>query len=481
MSLSTAINTAGTGLAANARSVEVISANIANALTPGYAPRAAILNAASLGGLGGGVRFVGIERQFAMGLAALHRDAAAERAGTSTLAAHWQAIETAIGTPGEARSLTARIDAFETALVDAAARPDLEDRLAAVVSAATSLTRGLHGIESRIQQARTQADHDIALAVNTLSEGLAQVHALNRQVRMLQATGQSPLGLLDDRDALVARLAEIVPLREVARGDGSVALYSSGGALLLDTEPAKIEFTRTPVIGPGATLAGGQLSGLALNGHPVGNLVDGQLGTGRLGALFAIRDRDAPAAQAALDTIARDLITRFQDPATDPSTAPGAAGLFTDAGAALLPPGSAGLAGQIALNPLVNPDLGGALWRLRDGLGAGAPGAVGDASQIERWRATLEQALSPAPGLPATNFAQGAARLLSALSQTRQSAEDRALISESFHQQIEAQRLASGVDTDAEMQRLLLIEQAYAANSRVIQVADDMLRRLLEI
>lgn len=481
MSLSTAINTAGTGLAANARSVEVVSANIANALTPGYAPRAAILTASSLGGIGGGVRFVGVERQLVQGLAALHRDAAAEKAGTSTLASHWQTLETAIGAPGEARSLSARIDAFETALIEAAARPDLEDRLAAVVGAGQTLSRTMAGIETRIQQARTEADQGIALSLRSLSEGLAQVHALNRQVRVLQATGQSPLALLDDRDALVARIAEIVPLREVARADGTVALYSKGGALLLDTAPATLEFTPTPVIGPGATVAGGQLSGLMLNGHPVAGLVDGQLGGGRLGALFAIRDRDAPAAQAAVDTIARDLITRFQDPATDPSALPGTAALFTDAGSALAPPGPAGLAGRLALNPVVIPDQGGALWRLRDGLGAAAPGPVGDASQIERWRAALERALSPDPGLPATTFAHGAARLLSSLSQSRQSAEDRAQVSASVHQQIEAQRLASGVDTDAEMQRLLLIEQAYTANSRVIQVADEMLRRLLEI
>ena len=43
------------------------------------------------------------------------------------------------------------------------------------------------------------------------------------------------------------------------------------------------------------------------------------------------------------------------------------------------------------------------------------------------------------------------------------------------------QELLNGVDTDQEMQKLLLIEQSYAANARVIQVVDDMMRRLMEI
>jgi Flagellar hook-associated protein len=39
---------------------------------------------------------------------------------------------------------------------------------------------------------------------------------------------------------------------------------------------------------------------------------------------------------------------------------------------------------------------------------------------------------------------------------------------------------ASAVDTDEELRRLLAIEKAYAANARVLQVADDMLAALLQ-
>ena len=39
----------------------------------------------------------------------------------------------------------------------------------------------------------------------------------------------------------------------------------------------------------------------------------------------------------------------------------------------------------------------------------------------------------------------------------------------------------TGVDVDAQMQDLLLIEQAYAANARVIEIASQMIDRLMEI
>ena len=45
----------------------------------------------------------------------------------------------------------------------------------------------------------------------------------------------------------------------------------------------------------------------------------------------------------------------------------------------------------------------------------------------------------------------------------------------------EAAFFQGGVDTDHEMQTLLLIEKAYTANAKVISVVNDLLQRLLEI
>jgi flagellar hook-associated protein 1 FlgK len=40
---------------------------------------------------------------------------------------------------------------------------------------------------------------------------------------------------------------------------------------------------------------------------------------------------------------------------------------------------------------------------------------------------------------------------------------------------------AQGVDSDAELQKLLLVEQVYAANAKLIQAVDEMLEQLMEI
>ena len=47
--------------------------------------------------------------------------------------------------------------------------------------------------------------------------------------------------------------------------------------------------------------------------------------------------------------------------------------------------------------------------------------------------------------------------------------------------ELKARLLSDGVDTDEEMQRLLLIEQTYGANARLVQTIEDLLDRLMSI
>jgi len=46
---------------------------------------------------------------------------------------------------------------------------------------------------------------------------------------------------------------------------------------------------------------------------------------------------------------------------------------------------------------------------------------------------------------------------------------------------LKTQELQNGVDTDYEMQQLLLVEQSFAANARVIQTIDELIQTLLRI
>jgi flagellar hook-associated protein 1 len=308
---------------------------------------------------------------------------------------------------------------------------------------------------------------------------------MNARILSVSTGGRDASALIDQRQQMIDRIGGLIPIREIVRDNGTVALMAPGGLMLLDGRPATLGFTPAGVIVPEMTQGSGALSGLTVNGRPVATSGTGSpLAGGRLAALFDVRDTSGVAAQAQLDALSRDLVERFADPAIDATRAPGGPGLLTDAGGAFLPANEVGLAQRLTLNPAADPAQGGALWRLRDGLGATLPGPPGEAGLVRALAGALNAQRQPVSGsfmAGERGFSTLAADLLSGVSGQRVQRDSAAAFSAASLtalQEIEAQ---DGVDSDQELQSLLQIEKAYAANAKVIQALDDMLQSLIGI
>ncbi|MEZ5777417.1 MAG: flagellar hook-associated protein FlgK [Paracoccaceae bacterium] len=482
MSLSASLANALSGLTTTSRRAEVVSSNVANALTKGYARRELHVSPQSLGGTGAGVRIDGVTRSVNAALLADRRLADADAGNAGLRTGFLSRIEGLIGTPEDDGSLASRLAQLEAALVEAASRPDSQTRLQGVVDSAARLTDHLHRLTAEVQQARIDADGGINREVETLNESLRQIDRLNAEILSQRSSGRDAAALMDQRQLLVDRVAAIVPVREVPRPHDQMSLFTIGGAILLEGNPVEVGFAPVGIITADMTIGSGALSGLTINGQPLASTDSGGLGGGTLGAMFAIRDDLAPQIQGQIDAFARDLIERFQTSAVDRTLGPGQPGLFTDAGAALDPMLETGLAGRIDINQLADPSQGGALWRLRDGLGAAAPGNVGNAALLTALGDALSQTRAPSSGafIGAARSASGlAADLLSGIAADRQGAEYRESYSVARQEALTELQLADGVDTDAEMQTLLLIERAYAANARVIKTIDELIQQLI--
>ncbi len=485
MSISASLGNALTGLTASARAAQLVSNNVANAMTEGYGRREIILTSRDLGGAGAGVQVAGIERIVDAGVLRDRRLADAGLALSDGRSSYYESLEGIFGAVDDPSSLLGRQSTLESALVEAASRPDAAARLASTLAAAQDLAAGLNGASDRIQDLRLGADASIAHQVETLNASLKQVQGFNAVISRMNGEGRDVTALEDQRQQLIDGISRIVPVREVAREDGKVALYTSGGAILLDHTAREVTFAPVNQIIPDMTLVSGALSGLAIDGKPV--RIDGPyapLGGGSLSAQFDVRDRLAPAAQAELDALARDLVTRFSDPSVDPTLAPGEAGLFTDRGAAFSSSDEVGLSGRIAVNAAVDPASGGALWRLRDGIGAATPGNSGDATLLH----ALSDALSarrPAASGGASgtthSFASMTADMVSRIGADRAVADRDMSYAAARQSSLKSLEAVGGVDTDQEMQKLLLIEQSYAANARVIETINGLLDSLLRI
>ena len=354
-----------------------------------------------------------------------------------------------------------------------------------MLDAARSLGDHLAALSQRLQDARAEADKGIHSEIGRLNRALADVADLNAQIVRSAALGQDISGLADQRQQLVDGIASLIPLRETPRNGGAIALHTTTGLQLVDGRASAFAFDPAGVVVAGMTRDSGALSGLALDGDALRlDPSGGQIAGGSLAARFTIRDELAPAIQAQLDALAQELVSRFAAPGLDPTVPPGGSGLFIDTGAMPGVAATVGLAGRLGVNPVVEPAAGGALWRLRDGVGATTPGDEANATILLALASTLTARAMPASdvlGAGAQDVHGLAGAVLSDVARRRLDGEGGASFASARETALRKMELEAGVDTDHEMQALLQIEQAYAANARVIRAVDEMIKTLLGI
>jgi flagellar hook-associated protein 1 FlgK len=482
MSLSASLSNAMSGLGAVSRAAELVSANVANAMTEGYGRRELSLSAAVVGGQGAGVQVSGVERVVNQAAVTDRRLAQAELSFHGARSETLNSLEQLVGYPNSESSLSAFADRFEESLIVASADPSSATGLNYVVSSAVGLSAKINEISEHLHGERESVDNSIGTQVAQLNSALEDVDRLNLEVSKQVNSGGDPSGLLDQRQAIVDSISSIVPVQTVIRDYGQIALVTPNGTTLVDYQAASFEFSSTSIITPDMSLESGALSGLQIYGaSSVSGAAIEAISGGSLAALFELRDQDIPQLQENLDALARDLMERSAS--ADNTLVSGEIGLFADDGGALDPLLEAGLASRLSVNSGVIASEGGDVNKLRDGLNATTVGPASDNTILTAYEQYFSDARLPASGnFPSAASSSGLmSQFLSQISQDRQISEQRQSYEAARVQAFQDVELSSGVDTDQEMQKLLLIERNYAANAKVIQAVDEMLESLLRI
>ena len=478
MAISSAFNIANSGLTASARMAEVVSSNLSNALTEGYATREVNLSS----GLLGGVKIDGLTRITDPGIIRDRRladaDVGAQQRGATTLSQ----LEQAFGPVGDPSGVAGRLAALEQSLISASSEPSSEQRLQTVLSRLDAVTTAMRADADAIQAQRQEADKAIGRDVETLNTRLQQIEKFNADITRLIGSGNDPSPVVDARQNAIDKLSAIVPMTEIDRGRGQIALYTKTGVALIDGKPATFGFSQVGTIVADMTLGTGALSGVTLNGDPLdlGNGF-GRMKGGSLEAAFDLRDKTLVDLQTNLDNMAADLIQRFEGAGVDPTLGAGDPGLLTDRGSAFDPLNVGGLSARLTINASVDPAQGGTLSRLRDGVNAGAAGPVGSNVQLDRWLSALREPVALLPGGVARTAVGHASDQIGNVGRLRLDAEENLGFENARYESLRAAELADGVDSDQQLQKLLRIEQSYAANARVLQTLDAMMARLMEI
>lgn len=483
MSISAAILAARSGLQVTSQKAEVVATNVANASTPGYVRRSLVVGELINGTQTAGVTSTGIARAGDDAIKAQRRELTSDVAQATVLASTWQTISQRVGNTASGGGLFRTFSNFETALSASITSPESTANGSALLDAAKSVTRELNNLSTYGAQARAEADSEIAQGVNTVNTALTQVQDLNKRIASIDRGSAQAATLMDERQRVLDTIAEFLPIQTVQRDAGTIDVLTTQGVYLINGSTARqIEFNPSSSFTSDQTLAGGNLSGMSVGGIDIttGSTSFGAVSGGLIGALFTLRDQDIPAFMDQLDMVAGDIISRLSDDAIDPTKTPGAQGIFVDPAAG----GTSGLASRISVNAAIDPAQGGDIWRLRDGLGAAASGPPGNSAVLSAIFDAFTQVKSlSANGIQGAFSASDLAAQLSTVVGQKRVYQDSVLASTQAQHLtlVEAEQTLTGVDVDVEMESLLLIEQAYAANARVIQVARDMIGILMEL
>jgi flagellar hook-associated protein 1 FlgK len=429
------------GILAQQLALNVTGHNIANANTPGYTRQTARMEASvpytepgtsrppQAGQLGTGVTVAEYERVrdtfIDVQLRAQTMRASAAEATRDGL----QQVELALAEPSS-NGLNSLLERYWSAWHDVSNSPENVATRQALAQSAASLVDGFRTFVSQLDTIASQTADNVTATLADVNSIGRQIGLLNDTISRARLVGDQPNDLLDQRDVLLDRLAQLgnVSVTEGALGSVDVTI---GGATLVSGTTA-------------STLAETDFT----------SLTSGKRG----GGLSDLRDTVLPGYRATIDGIASALITQTNTRHAAGFDLAGAAGgaFFTGTGA-----------GDIAVSSaiLASPSLIAAS-------GNGTPGNADNALAIANLRSTPVVGGSTID----TAYVQLVTTVGSDAQEAQRTLENAALLAGSLE---DRRQSVSGVSLDEEMTNLVKFQRGYQASARAMSAVDSMLETLI--
>ncbi|WP_102223654.1 flagellar hook-associated protein FlgK [Acidimangrovimonas sediminis] len=469
-SLNSALLVSRSGLDATSVWSDATSRNIANANTAGYVRKD--VSFTSLSPSSGGAVTTEIQREVDSSLDRIYRTETAKMSTQQQIYEGVQAYTAILGQPDDDASPVAKLTALQTSFDMLVNDPGDASAQQGVLDAASAMAQSLNDTSDALAQVKGEVETEIKYNVSDLNTALLKIADLNKQ---LTATTSGSMDSAEMQDAMgrqVEAISAIMNVQVRTDSSGRVSLYTAGGTQLVDGSSVNdLRYDQS----------GGKLYAGTAEITPGASGVRG-FDAGSLAGLFTLKDDTFPTFQSQLDTMAAALVNGFQG--ADTSLSSGQAGLFTDAGAAYDPASLPGLAGRISVNAAVDPSQGGTLSRIRDGVGATSAGAASDATQVQAFQGVFSQsvAVTPATALAAgMTLGDYAANMVSYQQAQGTQAQATYTALATSAQTIDASRQSiQGVNIDDEMQKLIVIQHSYAANSKMMSAIAQMMDDLIQ-
>ena len=317
MGLTTSLTNAVSGLRVNQDSLDLVSRNIANSGTPGYHKQS--LNVIDYNTQTSSyARSAGANRAFNQSLQSYYTRQVSDTSNSTIQASYLNRLQGFMGKPGSAGSLDTLFGSLQNAIQGIATSPDDYNTRAQAVASAQSMVETLNRLSTTIQSMRQETESQIATDVHDINGMLNSLQEVNTRMLDLGMTDGARSALLDQRDRLVASVADLIDVRADYRGDGTVALMTRSGVGLLDNGVSTFKFESAGNLSPNsvfdpdpAQTKVGKLTLTTPSGLTIDLVTQGVLQGGELGGLVTLRDKTLVEAQDQLDEVAAGLAQAF--------------------------------------------------------------------------------------------------------------------------------------------------------------------------
>jgi len=323
MGLTQALSAALSGLQVNQASISLVSANVANAGTPGYIRKTLDQVTSAGSGTSIGVRIGEVQRAIDQ---YIQRQLRVENSGASyadTRAQTYSQLQDIYGQPGSGSTLDAVYNNFTNALQALSTSPDDAAARSAVIGSAQLLTQQLNQMSDGIQSLRGDAELGISNAVTQANNAMSQIAAINQKLAGITINDSESTTLMDQRDSYIDQLSNLMDINVVASDHNQVNVFTNSGIQLAGYNAATLSFnpqgnmTAASQWNADPTLSTvGTITLTSPSGNSIDLLQNKAIRSGTIAAYVQMRDQDLVQAQNQIDAIAAAMASALSNKTT---------------------------------------------------------------------------------------------------------------------------------------------------------------------
>lgn len=305
MSLNDILGTARSGLAASQAAMRVVSNNITNAGTAGYARETLAVSTGVAGGRVNGVLVGEVSRVADKFLENTVYNRASGAGWGQAAASYLSQLQSLMGAVGSESGLSARLNSLSASATKMTSLPTAPQTIAQFTGDIHDAITLLGQLDSEAGSLQGNVAGEISGSVDRSNALLSRIHDLNNGIAQRTASGQSLSGLENERASALEELGGIMKISVREQADGRVTIDSGSGQVLLDRRLRVLHYpagagAQQPLY-PSIDIRFANPDGTI--GAATGERIESSSIGGKMGALINLRDNIIPGFSGQLGTV----------------------------------------------------------------------------------------------------------------------------------------------------------------------------------